>query len=54
MGTVSTISFIAGGVLAAGGAVLFFVARPKDAAPSTGMWVSPYVGPGSVGAVGRF
>ena len=53
MGTVSTISFIAGGVLAAGGAALFFFSRPKEA-PATALWVSPYVGAGSVGAVGSF
>ncbi len=77
LGTISTIGFIAGGVLAAGGAVLFFtapkegarsasnaattrglVALPKrpSATPSQVSYVSvsPFVGPLSVGAVGRF
>jgi hypothetical protein len=59
MGTVSTVSFIAGGVLAAGGAVLFFFVAPKHqeagAAPATaGLWVTPYVGLGSAGAAGTF
>jgi hypothetical protein len=65
MGTVSTISFIAGGVLGAGGAVLFFVSRSKEPSASSastspsapaarGIWVSPYIGAASVGAVGTF
>ncbi len=45
--TLSTAFFIGGGVLAAGGAVLFFTA-PKAAAASVG------VGPGSVSVAGRF
>ena len=56
LGTISTIGFIAGGVLAAGGAVLFFTAPSSKSAPAqTGSaFISPYIGPGSVGAVGRF
>jgi len=60
MGTVSTVSFIAGGVLAAGGAVLFFTAprHAESGAPAagagTGLWVTPYVGLGSAGAAGTF
>jgi hypothetical protein len=53
MGTVSTVSFIAGAVLGAGGAVLFFTA-PKREATSQGLWVTPYVGIGSAGATGTF
>jgi hypothetical protein len=52
MGTLSTVGFIVGGVGVAAGAVLLFV-TPKTHESATG-WVSPYVGPGSVGAVGRF
>lgn len=70
MGTISTIGFIAGGVLVAGGAVLFFtapkerqsassphlplVAIRKAPAPSERGFVRPVVGPLSVGAIGRF
>jgi hypothetical protein len=55
MATISTIGFIAGGVLAAGGAVLFFTAPKASSAPAqTGGFIAPYVGPGSLGAVGRF
>ncbi len=50
--TVSTISFIAGGVLLGGGALLCFTApqRTDSAAPA----VSLAIGPGSIGAVGSF
>lgn len=56
-GTVSTISFIAGGVLLAGGAALFFTA-PKKSATTTGA-VAPRdvrvgLGLGSVTVVGAF
>ncbi|MGO8992583.1 MAG: tetratricopeptide repeat protein [Polyangiaceae bacterium] len=55
IGMVSTIGFVAGGVLAAGGAVIFLTApHGQSAAPKTGVWITPFVGPGSVGAVGRF
>jgi hypothetical protein len=55
MGTVSTVGFIAGGVLAVGGAVLFFTA-PSGSAPSTGQGahVAPYVGLGNAGFAGSF
>jgi hypothetical protein len=57
MGTISTVGFIAGGVLAAGGAVLFFTAPKRENAGTTGgagMWVTPTVGGASVGASGTF
>jgi hypothetical protein len=55
IGLVSTVGFIAGGVLAAGGAVLFFTApHGASAGPATGLWITPFVGPGSVGATGTF
>jgi hypothetical protein len=55
MGTISTIGFIAGGVLAAGGAILFFTA-PSGGASSTGegAHVAPYVGLGHAGLAGSF
>jgi hypothetical protein len=49
--TASTVSFIAGGVLAAGGAVLYFTA-PKDAGTSFGIGLT--VGPGQIGVRGTF
>jgi hypothetical protein len=59
MGTLSTVGFIAGGVLAAAGAVIFFTAPKRERAASasgtaSATWIAPYVGPGSVGAVGQF
>ena len=55
MGLISTVGFIAGGVLAVGGAVLFLTAPSgKSAAPATGARVTPYIGLGSVGATGTF
>lgn len=56
MGALSTVGFIAGGALAAGGAVLLLTA-PKGTsapAPTTGIRLTPYVGFGSAGAVGTF
>lgn len=61
LGLTSTVSFVAGGVLAIGGAVLFFTA-PRTAgatAPSTrakapGVRVTPLVGVGSLGVRGVF
>ncbi|HTJ84074.1 MAG TPA: hypothetical protein VL400_20280 [Polyangiaceae bacterium] len=68
IGTISTVGFIVGGVGVAAGAILLLtapkeghaasvsqplVATPKRPAPSRG-FVSPYVGPASVGAIGRF
>lgn len=57
-GLVSTIGFIVGGVGLAGGAVLLLTA-PKGHAEArvgqgTGTFVSPYLGPGSAGVVGKF
>jgi hypothetical protein len=52
MGDVSTIGFIAGAVLAAGGVVLILTA-PK-ATPERRAWVSPMIGPGWAGAQGAF
>ena len=55
MGTISTIGFVAGGVLAAGGLVIFLTApHAASSAPTTGLRLTPFVGPGSVGAVGTF
>jgi hypothetical protein len=56
MGTLSTVGFIVAGVGAAGGVVLLFVGPKTQAAPSAAQTfqVTPYVGAGSVGAVGRF
>jgi hypothetical protein len=48
--TVSTVGFIAGGVLLAGGAVLFFTAHDAAVAPSTGrLYVVPTTAPGGSG-----
>jgi hypothetical protein len=53
--TLSTAGFIAGGVFAAGGAILFLTApHGESAAPKMGLQIRPFVGPGSVGAVGTF
>jgi hypothetical protein len=55
MGTISTIGFIAGGVLAAGGAALLLFGPHGESQPAaTAAWVSPFVGPGSAGITGRF
>ncbi len=51
--TLSTIGFIVAGVGAAGGAVLWFTAPKESKAPTTG-FIRPYVGFGSLGAVGQF
>jgi hypothetical protein len=49
-GTISTIAFIAGGALLAGGTVLFFTAHPGTEQPAaTGLVVVPGVGPGGGG-----
>jgi hypothetical protein len=52
MGMISTIGFIAAGLGAAAGTVLLLTA-PSDSA-RTSAFVTPYIGPGSVGATGRF
>jgi hypothetical protein len=46
-GTISTVAFIAGGVLVAAGAVLFFTGAPPSPAPASGLVVLPSGGPGS-------
>ena len=48
-GTVSTVAFVAGGMLLAGGLALYFTA-PKDQAPSVGVLLAP----GALGVTGRF
>lgn len=48
-GTVSTVSFIAGGALLAGGLTLYLVA-PKDRSPSVGIWMARE----GLGLTGRF
>jgi hypothetical protein len=53
LGTLSTVGFIAGGVLAAAGLV-FIITAPHDSTASAGPRVAPYVGLGSVGAAGIF
>lgn len=49
LATISTIGFIAGGVGVAAGAVLFFTAPSKKAAPTTGIRVVPNAGPNAGG-----
>jgi hypothetical protein len=59
LGTLSTVGFAVGGVGVAAGVVLLLV-QPKDAAPPAAaklgpsLFVTPVIGPGSIGAVGRF
>ncbi len=57
-GTVSTIGFIVGGVGLAAGAILILTAPKAHAdaqiGASTPTFISPYIGPGSAGVVGRF
>ncbi len=50
MGTISTIGFVVGGVAAAAGVVLLLTAPKKQASA----FISPSIGLGTVGAVGRF
>jgi hypothetical protein len=52
MTSVSTVGFILGGVGVAAGAVLFFVSPSTSSTKSA--WITPTIGPGSIGAVGRF
>jgi len=63
MGTLSTVGFIAGGVLAATGVTLLILAPSSDGGGADSVSVSPYVGPselgsylipGELGVVGRF
>jgi hypothetical protein len=48
-GMISTVSFIAGGALLAGGAVLFFSARRTEAPPSKSISIVPTAGYGQAG-----
>jgi hypothetical protein len=50
--TIANIGVITGGVLAATGLVLILTA-PEEQAPTTAH-ITPYIGPGSIGAVGTF
>jgi hypothetical protein len=52
-GTISTVGFIAGGVLAAGGAVLFFTGHRAEAEPTASVAVAPTLGPGMGGILVR-
>jgi hypothetical protein len=54
MGAVSTVGFVAGAVLAAGGAILIFTAPKSAPGPLAGAWISPTIGPGSAGLHGAF
>ncbi|MEO6576084.1 MAG: hypothetical protein ABIP89_19680, partial [Polyangiaceae bacterium] len=55
MGALSTVGFIVAGVGAAAGLV-FLISAPKSSssASTTGVWISPAIGPTSIGAIGRF
>jgi len=53
LGTLSTVGFIAGGVLSGVGLVLL-VTAPHDSTTASGPRVTPYLGLGSVGATGAF
>jgi hypothetical protein len=48
-GTISTIAFVAGGVLAATGVVLFVVAPKAPSTSAASLRVTPSVGPGTMG-----
>jgi hypothetical protein len=52
-GTISTVAFIAGGVLVAGGALLFFTAGGHESGHAASFWVTPTAAPGQGGAVVR-
>jgi hypothetical protein len=52
-GTISTVAFIAGGVLVAGGALLFFTGGGHETGHAASFWVSPTAAPGQGGAVVR-
>jgi hypothetical protein len=49
LATVCTLSFVAGGALAATGVVLLVVS-PGQHASEGGAWLTPSIGPGTVGA----
>jgi hypothetical protein len=51
---IATVAFVAGGVLLAGGAALFFTARPGSGqSTARGMRLVPSVGPGGTGMLLR-
>jgi hypothetical protein len=52
-GTISTVGFIAGGALLAGGLALFFTAHSAPQPQNAGLVVAPSVGPGSGGMLLR-
>lgn len=52
MASVSTVGFIVGGVGVAAGAALFFLSPSSSSTKSA--WIAPTIGPGSIGALGRF
>jgi hypothetical protein len=52
VGLVSTIGFIVAGVGVAAGTTLWIL--ESKSASSASAWAAPYIGVGSVGAVGRF
>jgi hypothetical protein len=54
LASISTVGFIAGAALAAGGVVLFLTAPHGSSAPTTGTTVQPFIGLGTLGALGRF
>jgi hypothetical protein len=51
--TAATISFVAGGALAAAG-LLLLITAPDDSNETAQRTFTPYVGLGSIGAVGTF
>jgi hypothetical protein len=53
IGALSTVGFIAGGVLAGAGLVLILTAPPRTSSPAA-TTVTPYIGFGSFGAFGSF
>jgi len=51
--TISTVGFVVGAV-GVGVGVIGLLTPSRASAPTTGLWISPVIGAGSVGAVGRF
>ena len=54
MGLISTIGFAVGIVGAGAGVYLLLTSKGSDPAPATKAGITPFIGPGSVGAIGRF
>jgi hypothetical protein len=54
LATTSTVAFGVGLAAAAGGAFLYFTEKPPSEKNDSGVSVAPYVGPGQIGAVGKF